>query len=128
MPTARASSSIVSCPSGSWAFCGFTDVSVTCYIVTEVSVTVGRRGRVQVVRRRIVAEHLRQTGRHDQVEVYGGPPGDPGLLGPGSMSWELHSDVAAVAIGGVAAIVMDILHPSVMAGVHVLYRYLHRPL
>jgi len=83
---------------------------------------------VRVVRQRIVAEHLRQTGRHDQAEIYGAPPGDPGLLGPGSMSWELHADVAAVAIGGVAAIVMEILHPSVMAGVHDLSRYREQPL
>jgi uncharacterized protein (DUF2236 family) len=44
------------------------------------------------------------------------------------MSWELHSDVAAVAIGGVAAIVMEILHPSVMAGVQDRSSYREQPL
>ncbi|MCU1448380.1 MAG: hypothetical protein JWP02_550 [Acidimicrobiales bacterium] len=83
---------------------------------------------MDVVRQRIVADHVRQIGRHDQAEVYGGPAGDPGLLGPGSMSWELHSDVAAVAIGGVAAIVMEILHPSVMAGVQDRSSYREQPL
>jgi uncharacterized protein (DUF2236 family) len=75
----------------------------------------------------IVDDHTRQIGRHDQVQVFGGPPGDPGLTGPGSMSWELHSDVAAIAIGGVGAIVMEILHPSVMAGVQDLSSYREDP-
>jgi uncharacterized protein (DUF2236 family) len=75
----------------------------------------------------IVDDHCRQIGRHDQPEVFGGPPGDPGLIGPGSVSWELHSDVAAIAIGGVGAIVMEILHPSVMAGVQDLSSYREDP-
>ena len=92
--------------------------------VTEVSVTV-RLGvdRLHFVKRLIVDDHTRQIGRHDQIEIFGGPPGDPGLTGPGSMSWELHSDVAAIAIGGIGAIVMEILHPSVMAGVQDLSGY-----
>jgi len=73
--------------------------------------------QMQTLRRAIVDDHVRQIGWHDQAEVFASPAGDPGLVGPGSMSWELHSDVAAVAIGGVAAIVMELLHPSVMAGV-----------
>jgi uncharacterized protein (DUF2236 family) len=80
------------------------------------------------VRQRIVADHVGQTGRHDQPGIYAAPPGDPGLVGPGSVSWALHSDAAAVAIGGVAAIVMEILHPSVMAGVHDLSGYREKPL
>jgi uncharacterized protein (DUF2236 family) len=79
------------------------------------------------VKQLIVEDHVRQIGRHDQPEVFGGPPGDPGLIGPGSMSWELHSDVAAIAIGGVGAIVMEILHPSVMAGVQDLSSYREDP-
>ena len=43
------------------------------------------------------------------------------------MSWEIHSDVAAIAIGGVGAIVMEILHPSVMAGVQDLSSYREHP-
>jgi uncharacterized protein (DUF2236 family) len=43
------------------------------------------------------------------------------------MSWEIHSDVAAIAIGGVAAIIMEILHPSVMAGVQDLSSYREQP-
>jgi len=70
---------------------------------------------------------VRQVGRHDEEHIFGGPPGDPGLTGPGSMSWEIHSDVAAIAIGGVGAIIMEILHPSVMAGVQDMSSYREDP-
>jgi len=58
------------------------------------------------------------VGRHDEPEIYGGERGDAGLTGPGSMSWEIHSDVGAIAAAGLSAIIMEILHPSVMAGVY----------
>lgn len=57
------------------------------------------------------------VGPHDEPEIFGGDAGDPGLTGPGSMSWEIHSDVGSIAAAGMAAIIMEILHPSVMAGV-----------
>ncbi|WP_370331383.1 oxygenase MpaB family protein [Mycolicibacterium hippocampi] len=69
------------------------------------------------LRSRIVDDFERQAGRHDDAAIYGGPSGDPGLIGPGSMSWELHADLAAVSQAGLAAIVLEVLHPSVVAGV-----------
>src|SRR3954454_18317688 len=69
------------------------------------------------VKRLIVDDLVGQVGRHDERAVFAEPAGDPGLIGPGSVSWELHSDVSAVAIAGTAAIAMELLHPSVMAGV-----------
>lgn len=67
---------------------------------------------------RIREDHLNSAGRHDSPAIFGGEAGDPGLVGgPGSMSWEIHSDVAAISIGGLGAIVLEILHPSVIAGV-----------
>src|SRR5206468_1131182 len=68
------------------------------------------RPKLHALKRIIIDDHVGQIGRHDEPEVFGGPPGDPGLIGPGSVSWELHSDAAAIAIGGVGAIVMEILH------------------
>ena len=38
------------------------------------------------LRRRIVAEFEKGAGRHDDPAVYGGTPGDPGLIGPDSVS------------------------------------------
>lgn len=59
-----------------------------------------------------------QVGRHDQPAIYGGPAGDLGLVGgPDSVSWRLHRDVGTIAIAGAAAIFLEVLHPSVMAGV-----------
>lgn len=79
------------------------------------------------VKRLIVKDVVKQTGRHDEPHVFGGPPGDPGLTGPGSMSWEINGDIASVLLGGVGAIVMEILHPSVMAGVQDLSSYREQP-
>ncbi len=51
-------------------------------------------------------------------------PGDPGLFGPGSAAWHLQADVPALLVGGVAALMLQTLHPVVMAGVadHSNYR------
>ena len=72
-----------------------------------------------------VAAVEKAVGRHDQPALYDGPRGDPGLCGgPGSISWEVNGDFASIATGGLAAIIMELLHPSVMAGVaeHSVYR------
>ncbi|MDZ4232874.1 MAG: oxygenase MpaB family protein [Dietzia sp.] len=79
------------------------------------------------LRNRIVADIERQVGRHDDPAVYGGPPGDPGLVGPDSVSWEVHADLAAVTQAGLAAIVLEVLHPSVIAGVEDLSDYRSDP-
>ncbi len=52
----------------------------------------------------------------------GGPPpdlfvpGDPGLFGPESAAWQVHSDIS-ILIGGVRALLLQTLHPLAMAGV-----------
>lgn len=45
------------------------------------------------------------------------PPGDPGLFGPGSASWRVHGDVSSMLVGGIAALLMQMLHPRALAGV-----------
>ncbi len=49
--------------------------------------------------------------------------GDPGLLGPDSVSWSVLGD-AAVFVGGIRALVVQSAHPEVVAGVedHSTYR------
>lgn len=44
-------------------------------------------------------------------------PNDPGLFGPGSVAWAVHADFAAMMIGGVAALMTQMLHPGALAGV-----------
>src|SRR5664280_298970 len=55
---------------------------------------------------------------------FGGPlvsfddsPGDPGLFGPDSVTWRVHSDMPAMLIGGVSSLLLQTLHPGAMAGV-----------
>ncbi len=70
------------------------------------------------LRTKIRAQVEAVGGRHDEIEVYGGPDGDPGLTpGPGSISWEINGDLGSVSAAGMAAVIMEVLHPSVMAGV-----------
>jgi len=45
------------------------------------------------------------------------PHGDPGLFGPGSMAWRVHGDFTAMMIGGVSALLLQMLHPAALAGV-----------
>jgi len=42
---------------------------------------------------------------------------DDGLFGPGSVAWKVHGDVMTMMVGGVAALLMQMLHPAVLAGV-----------
>jgi len=82
---------------------------------------------MNLLQRRIVDDFEAAAGRHDDPAVYAGAPGDPGLVGPGSVSWEIHADIASVALAGTSAIVIEILHPSVMAGVEELSSYRQDP-
>jgi uncharacterized protein (DUF2236 family) len=45
------------------------------------------------------------------------PPGDDGLFGPGSAAWVVHGDFTAMMAGGVAALLLQMLHPGALAGV-----------
>ncbi|WP_163957837.1 oxygenase MpaB family protein [Sphingomonas insulae] len=45
------------------------------------------------------------------------PEGDDGLFGPGSAAWIVHGDFTAMMAGGVAALLLQMLHPGALAGV-----------
>ena len=40
-----------------------------------------------------------------------------GLFGPQSITWRVHGDVTTMMVGGVAALLLQMLHPAVLAGV-----------
>jgi uncharacterized protein (DUF2236 family) len=40
-----------------------------------------------------------------------------GLFGPGSVAWRVHGDVTSMMVGGVAGLLLQMLHPAVLAGV-----------
>ncbi len=82
---------------------------------------------MNLVKRYVREDFTNQAGRHDSPEVFAAPAGDPGLIGPGTVSWEIHSDIASVAVAGTAAIAMELLHPSVMAGVGQQSNYREQP-
>ena len=52
--------------------------------------------------------------------------GDPGLLGPDSISWRVIGDAAAF-VGGIRALVVQTAHPEVVAGVEDHSRYRNDP-
>ena len=54
-------------------------------------------------------------------------PGDPGLCGPGSVSWRVIGDVS-VFVGGIRALLIQAAHPEVVAGVDEHSRYRDDPL
>jgi uncharacterized protein (DUF2236 family) len=56
-------------------------------------------------------------------EQYTEPPGDPGLFGPGSATWRVHAD-PSMLVGGLAALLLQTLHPLAIAGIaeHSSYR------
>lgn len=54
-------------------------------------------------------------------------PGDPGLFGPGSLSWRVMGDPATF-VGGIRALLIQSVHPEVVAGVYDHSRYEQDPL
>jgi uncharacterized protein (DUF2236 family) len=46
------------------------------------------------------------------------PIGDRGWFGPGSMTWRVHGDIPSMLVGGVSALLLQMLHPRAMAGVY----------
>lgn len=53
--------------------------------------------------------------------------GDPGLFGPGSVSWQVLGDVSSF-VGGIRALLVQAAHPEVVAGVDEHSRYRQDPL
>lgn len=45
------------------------------------------------------------------------PAGDPGLFGPDSLTWRVHGDFTAMMAGGIASLLIQMLHPAALAGV-----------
>lgn len=54
-------------------------------------------------------------------------PGDPGLFGPGSPTWQVVGDISVV-IGGIRALLVQAAHPEVVAGVAEHSSYENDPL
>src|SRR5215207_7800240 len=60
-------------------------------------------------------------------EQYTDPPGDPGLFGPGSVTWRVHAD-PSMLVGGLSALMLQTVHPLAIAGVEEHSNYREDPL
>ncbi|QBG90807.1 oxygenase MpaB family protein [Xanthomonas oryzae] len=49
---------------------------------------------------------------------YDQPLGDPGIFGPDSITWRIHSEFPGMLSGGLCALMLQLLHPRALAGVY----------
>jgi uncharacterized protein (DUF2236 family) len=68
-------------------------------------------------RRRLRRKVLAVLSHEGQSPDYDAPPGDPGLFGPDSVIWKIHADFPGMMAGGLAALMLQTLHPLALAGV-----------
>ncbi|UVL60938.1 oxygenase MpaB family protein [Pseudomonas sp. B21-032] len=72
---------------------------------------------MEAIRRRIETQVMSLTGLSlGQLDLEN-PKGDPGLFGPDSLSWRVHGDFPSMLIGGISALLLQLLHPLALAGV-----------
>lgn len=72
---------------------------------------------MEAIRRRIEIQVMSLTGLSlGQLDLEN-PKGDPGLFGPHSISWRVHGDFPSMLIGGISALLLQLLHPLALAGV-----------
>ncbi|MBC3457504.1 oxygenase MpaB family protein [Pseudomonas mosselii] len=72
---------------------------------------------MEVLRRRIETQVMSLTGLAlGQLDLES-PKGDPGLFGPQSISWRVHGDFPSMLVGGISALMLQLLHPLALAGV-----------
>lgn len=62
---------------------------------------------------------VQNTLAHGQVGGirYDEPAGDPGLFGPDTVTWRIHADFPGMMAGGIAALMLQTLHPLALGGV-----------
>ncbi|QXQ07727.1 DUF2236 domain-containing protein [Sphingosinicellaceae bacterium] len=72
---------------------------------------------MQPLRNAIAGQVRQMMGTKRSTPLPPRPPGDDGLFGPGSIGWKVHGDFPAMMIGGVSALLLQMLHPAALAGV-----------
>ena len=72
---------------------------------------------MEFLRRPIEAQVHSLTGASLKQLDLDQPRGDPGLFGPASMVWEVHADFTSMMVGGISALLLQMLHPLALAGV-----------
>jgi uncharacterized protein (DUF2236 family) len=71
---------------------------------------------IETLRRGLVVQvrNLFNDRRNGQAPVQ---PSDNALLPRGSVAWRVHGDVTTMMVGGVSALLLEMLHPGALAGV-----------
>lgn len=72
---------------------------------------------METVRRHIESQVLSLTGLALGGVDFESPKGDPGLFGPDSTCWKVHGDFSSMLIGGITALLLQMLHPAALGGV-----------
>ncbi|MFZ6049158.1 oxygenase MpaB family protein [Pseudomonas sp. CR3202] len=72
---------------------------------------------MEFIRRRIERQIIGLTGLALGQLDFENPKGDPGLFGPDSVTWRVHGDFTSMMIGGISALLLQMLHPLALAGV-----------
>ncbi len=72
---------------------------------------------MESLRRQIEKQVHSLTGASLGVLDLDQPRGDAGLFGPQSMVWQVHADFTAMMVGGISALLLQMLHPLALAGV-----------
>ncbi|GAB3345769.1 oxygenase MpaB family protein [Chromohalobacter beijerinckii] len=72
---------------------------------------------MEILRRRIENQIMGVTGMALGNIDYEHPSGDPGLFGPQSVCWRVHSDFTSMLCGGISSLMLQMLHPLALAGV-----------
>ncbi len=70
-----------------------------------------------MLRAAIERKVLNLTGHAVGGIDYDQPRGDPGLFGPNAVCWRVHGDFSSMLVGGISALLLQMLHPLVLAGV-----------
>jgi uncharacterized protein (DUF2236 family) len=66
--------------------------------------------------RRMIERHVHQMVGFGSGEI-DLDQGDAGLFGPDTAAWKVHADFTTMMVGGVTALLMQMLHPGALAGV-----------
>lgn len=76
-------------------------------------------GRISRRLRKRIADEVNGAihGPALRLDRYREPGGDPGVVGPGSVAWQIHADLPGMLVGGFAALMLQTLHPQAMAAV-----------
>jgi uncharacterized protein (DUF2236 family) len=72
---------------------------------------------MQTVLKRLIAAQVRGAFNDTAKGEHPVQRRADGLFGPQSVAWRVHGDVTTMMVGGVAALLLQMLHPAVLAGV-----------